>query len=270
VISRRPRRLSLAAACSSVCLLVLLTGCGGSDSNDDSSSSATTSDGSSAAASLTKANLGQEIRDAQADAGSAHVEATVEAAGQTLDLAGDVAHLDTPESPTFDFAADAGGDQDFRLLVVDGTLYVSGSGISSRGGKKWVKSDISDPDNPIAQIFQTANPGNFSSYLQGVTDFQDKGAETVDGVDTEHYSVTVDTNEMLAANPVFKGQSVSQLGLPEKLTSELYVDDENRPVEIAVDLAAAGAFEVHFSDYGKDVSVQAPPADDVGSFDFSN
>ena len=43
----------------------------------------------------------------------------------------------------------------------------------------------------------------------------------------------------------------------------MYVDDDNLPVEIKVDLAAAGAFEVHFSDYGKDVSIEAPPADQV-------
>jgi hypothetical protein len=249
---------------------VALAACGGGSDTSEDPSSATTTSANSAAASLTKDNVAQEIRDAQADAGSAHVQATVEAAGQTLDLEGDVAQLDTPESPTFDFRADAGADQKFQLLVVDGTLYVSGNGISSPDGKKWVKSDISDPDNPIAQIFQTANPGNFASYLHGVTDFQDKGAETVDGVDTEHYSVTVDTKEMLAANPVFKGQSMSRLGLPEKLTSELYVDDQNRPVEISVDLAAAGAFEVHFSEYGKDVAVQPPPADEVGTFDLGN
>ena len=257
----------LAAACTSACLLVLLTACGGSDSSDaNDPSSSTGSDGSSTVASLSRENFADQIRAAQADAGSAHVKATVEAAGQTLNLSGDVARLDTPQSPTFDFAADVGADQTFRLLVVDGTLYVSGSGISSPDGKKWVKSDISDPDNPISQLFQTANPGNFATYLQGVTDFEDKGAQTVDGVDTEHYSVTVDTKEMLAANPAFAGQSAAKLGLPEKLTSEVYVDSANRPVEIAVDLAALGAFEVHFSDYGKDVAVQAPPADQVGTF----
>ena len=49
---------------------------------------------------------------------------------------------------------------------------------------------------------------------------------------------------------------------------EVYVDDDNLPVEIKVDLAAAGAFEVHFSDYGKDVSIEAPPADQVSDLDL--
>jgi hypothetical protein len=48
----------------------------------------------------------------------------------------------------------------------------------------------------------------------------------------------------------------------------VYVDDDNLPVEIKVDLAAAGAFEVHFSDYGKDVSIKAPPADQVSDVDL--
>ena len=64
------------------------------------------------------------------------------------------------------------------------------------------------------------------------------------------------------------GGMLASLGLPKSLTSEVYVDDNNLPVEIKVDLAAAGAFEVHFSDYGKDVTIEAPPAGQVSSFDL--
>jgi len=256
------RRLS--AAFISVALLGTLTAC-----NDNSSSSSeSSSQGSDSAATLTKDNFADEIRSAQSDAGSAHVKANIEAQGQALDLTGDVANLDTPATPTFSFAADA-GTQQLKMVVVDKTLYVSGGGITADPAKPWVKVDLTDSSNPIGQLFQAANPGNFAAYLEGATTFEDKGEQTVEGVDTHHYDVTVDTATMLKSNPVFKGQNVASLGLPESLTSEVYVDDNNLPIEIKVDLAAAGAFEVHFSDYGKSVDIQAPPADQVSSFDLS-
>ena len=255
------RRLS--AALVPVVLVGALAAC----SNDSTGSSTGGSGQSGDTATLTKDNFADEIRSAQSEAGSAHVEATVESQGQSLDLKGDVDHLDTPETPTFSFSADTGG-QELNMVVIDQLLYISGAGISSDPGKPWAKIDVSDSSNPIGQLFQAANPGNFSAYLEGATSFEDKGDATVDGVETHHYDVTVDTATMLKSNPVFQGQDASQLGLPKSLTSEVYVDDDNLPVEIKVDLAAAGAFEVHFSDYGKDVSIEAPPADQVSDLDL--
>jgi len=80
------------------------------------------------------------------------------------------------------------------------------------------------------------------------------------------YTVTVDTAEMLESNPVFRGQDAATLGLPAELTSEVYVDSENRPVRIQVELGEIGSFDAHFSDYGKDVSVEAPDPSTVGEF----
>jgi LppX_LprAFG lipoprotein len=253
----------LAAALASVVLMGALTAC-----NDDSNGSSSDGSGqSSDVATLTKDNFADEIQSAQSQAGSAHIEATIESQGQSLNLDGDVENLDTPETPAFSFTADTGG-QELKMIVVDQVLYVSGAGLGAEPGKPWAKIDVSDSTNPIGQLFQAANPGNFAAYLEGVTKFEDKGDETVDGVDTHHYDVTVDTATMLKSNPVFQGQEASALGLPESLTSEVYVDDDNLPVEIKVDLAAAGAFEVHFSDYGKDVSIKAPPADQVSDVDL--
>ncbi len=258
----RARRL--AASIFASCVLIGLAGCGGGSATDAKAPAQKPS----AAAALTKGNFADEVRAAQAGAGSAHVEATVESQGQTLKLSGDVAHLDTPQAPAFDFSADV-GSQKIQLRAVDKVLYVAGVGIPG-SGKKWIKIDVSDSTNPIGQIFQAANPGNFASYLDGATTFKDKGEQTVDGVATRHYSVTVDTATMLKSNPVFKGQDVSKLGLPESLTSDVYVDSANLPIEIKVDLAAAGAFEAHFSDYGKTVSITAPPKNQVGRFSLGN
>ncbi|MGA9345720.1 MAG: LppX_LprAFG lipoprotein [Nocardioidaceae bacterium] len=257
------RRAAVAVMMSG--LLATVAACG--STSDTTRASGAAGGGAAAVAVLTKDNLAGEIRAALAAAGSAHVAVTVESQGQSLQLAGDVAHLDKQTAPEIAFTADAGGQQ-FQMRVVDQVLYVSGGPLTGAQGKKWMKIDLSDPTNPLGQIFQAANPGNFAAYLEGVTRFEDKGQATVDGVRTTHYTVTVDATAMLKSNPVFKGQDLATLGLPDALTSEVYVDDANRPIEIKVDLAAVGAFDAHFSDYGKSVTIVAPPKDQVGQFTF--
>jgi hypothetical protein len=254
----RVRRI--AASVLAAGLLTALTACSADHKADDSSSAT-----ASRAAALTEDNFAQSVVAGQSEARSAHVEATVDAQGQTLTLSGDIAGLDHLATTSMDLTARF-GDRQLQLLVKDKALYVKGDGLSVSKGKPWLKIDLSDRTNPLGQIFQAANPSNFAAYLNGITKFEDKGSVTIDGVKVRHYAVTVDTAKMLAANPVFKGQDAATLGLPDQVTSDVYVDSESRPVMMKVDLGSTGAFEVHFSDYGKSVSVQAPPAKAVQEF----
>lgn len=215
-------------------------------------------------ATLTKDNFAEEVSAAQAKANSAHVDSTVEVQGQQFNIVGDITGFGTPENVQMQIQADIGG-QSLELRAVDKVIFIKSPQLA-QSGKEWVKIDGSDPNNPLAQIFDSANPGNFTAYLQGVTAFEDKGAETIDGVETRHYTLAVDTAKMLQSNPMFKGQDVSSLGLPEELTSEVNLDSENRPVRIQTDLGTSGSFEATFSDYGKEVSVEAPDPSTVGEF----
>jgi hypothetical protein len=214
---------------------------------------------------LSEKNFASELTAAQTAAGSAHIEATIGASGQTGKMVADVDGLGNGDNLAMDLSLDIAGQQ-LKMVLVDKAFYIQGAGISSDPAKPWVKIDISDPNNPFAQLFDASNPANFTAYLEGVTGFQDKGIETVDGVEARHYSVTVDTAKMLAANPAFKGQDVSSLGLPDEVTSEVYVNGDNLPVEISVAMGSAGSFEAHFSKYGEPVDVKAPPASQVSEF----
>lgn len=243
-------------------VLVGLAGCG-AGSTETSSGDEPEKPSDSAPAVLNEDNFADKVVAAQVAAGSTHVEATIDASGQSFELSGDVAGLgstDTEMDVTATF-----GDEKLHLLVVERVLYVKGAEFAPKG-KKWLKVDLSDPSNPLGRIFDSVNPGNFTAYLTGVTAFEDQGVETVDGVETRHYSVTVDTAKMLESNPMFQGQDASTLGLPDELTTQAYLDSDNRPVRLMVDLEATGSFDVHFSDYGRDVTVTAPDPRTVGEF----
>lgn len=214
---------------------------------------------------LTKKNFAAKIMAAQAEAKTAHLEVTVEAQGQRLTMSGDVDGLDKPATASSDITASV-GQQQFRLITVDQTFYIRGDGLPTRAGKPWLRIDVSDPSNPLKRAFDAANPGNFGAYLQGVIRFAHKGETEVDGTPAHRYSLTVDTAKMVAANPTFRGQNPQTLGLPASITSDVYVDDANRLLSMRVELGSLGAFQAHFSDYGEDVSISAPPPGQVADF----
>lgn len=247
-------------------LLVGLAGCSDGEADEtanDTGGDATTEAVSEAPAALTKESFAQDIIAAQVEAGSAHFEATIDAADQSFDISGDVGvrrprchgHGRLCVDPRRT-AAVPPGRQD---------ALPEGRGIAPEG-KEWVKIDLTDSKSPVGKIFDAVNPSNFTAYLEGITGFEEVGPETVDGVETRHYTITSDTAKMLDSNPMFEGQDASTLGLPAELSSEVYVDSENRPVRIQVELGEIGSFDAHFSDYGKDVSVEAPDPSTVGEF----
>jgi len=268
IIIMRMRRLAVSLLATG--LLAGVAGCSdsstdnGTDNSTDDTGGSPSADAPVAPAVLPQESFAQDVIAAQTESGSAHIEATINVSGSSFDMSGDVTALGEPDALKMDVTASAGGEQ-MRLVLVERVLYVKGEQFAPEG-KEWLKIDLSDPSNPLSQVFDAANPSNFTAYLQGITKFEDVGVETVDGVETRHYTVTVDTAEMLESNPVFRGQDAATLGLPAELTSEVYVDSENRPVQIEADLGDTGTFEVHFSDYGKNVSVKAPDPSTVGEF----
>ncbi len=261
----RSRRLVVSLLATG--LLAGLAGCSDSStdsSTDDTGGSASADAAPEALAVLTQESFAEDVIAAQTEAGSAHIEATIDVSGASFDMSGDVTALGEPDALKMDVTASASGEQ-MQLVLVERVLYVKGEQFAPKG-KEWLKVDLADPSNPLSQVFDAANPSNFAAYLQGITKFEDVGVETVDGVETRHYTVTVDTAQMLDSNPVFRGQDAATLGLPAELSSEVYVDSENRPVQIEADLGDTGSFAVHFSDYGKDVVVEAPDPSTVGEF----
>jgi len=258
------RRFTLGVAAAAA--LVTLSACGSDDvsAGDGGSGGDQAAVGSNAAASLTQANFSETVLAAQRKVGSAHVEATVEFSGQEGSFSGDFSGEDL-KSMEMDMAADIAGQQ-INLRLVDRTVYMKGAGLSTDPAKPWISIDLDDRNNPLASVLDSANPANVSAYLQGVTSLEDEGTETVDGVLTHHYSVTIDTADMLKANSMFKGQDTSQLDLPKQIVTDAWLNEDDVPVKVLVTIGDSGSFEAHFSDIGVPVTVEAPPAKQVVPF----
>jgi hypothetical protein len=249
----------VAAGAIAAGLMVSLSGCG-SDAG-----SGTGTGGGAAAASLTSANFSRTVTTAQQASKSAHFEASVNAAGQTISMSGDVSGFKDVGSAAMDMKIKAMGKR-FEIRLVHKVLYLHGTGMPMMSGKPWLKSDLTDPRNPLSKILETAGPRSMAMYLQAVKNLRDRGVGTVDGVQAHHYTVTIDTAKALAANPLLKGQDLSKLGMPKTLTTDAWVDAKNRPIKMTVAIGKLATVTVHVSKYGEPVSVHAPPANEVGVF----
>ncbi len=245
-----------AAALVAAGMTLSLSACASTDENQTDGS------GDNAAASLTQANFSQILTAAQAEVQSAHMDATVDMGGQSGSISGDFTGFADIDSLSMDMQVDVAGQQ-IEMRLVDKVLYVNAAAISGNKGKPWVKIDLNDPGNPLSRIMDTANPKNFTVYLQAVKTLDDRGMETVDGVEAHHYTVTIDTAKAMAANPALKGQDTSKLGLPGQITTDVWLNGDNLPVKMSVPLGDAGSFEAHFSKYDEQVSVVAPPANQI-------
>ncbi|MGW2614030.1 hypothetical protein [Streptomyces sp. NPDC001500] len=173
------------------------------------------------------------------------------------------------------------GTGEFRL--VGGVLYV-GSDQAGQGGKHWVKfgapgrsatrGGLKADTGTMADRVRD-NPSHESGFLAAADDLKKAGVETVGGVGTTHYSGTA-TLDAIRASYKDDGTKVRQrtekslaqyekLGVDE-LTMDLWVDAQDRTRQLRMQgFGRHGQLDLTltFSDFGKPVTVQAPPASDT-------
>ncbi len=107
--------------------------------------------------------------------------------------------------------------------------------------------------------------------FRAITQLDRVGTESVDGVDTTHYVVTVDTMKALRLLGLedLAGVNIDDLrtSLPKTFDYDAWLDDSGRPVRLKARYAGA-CIDVHLSQWGEPVSVSAPPASQVSQFSF--
>jgi hypothetical protein len=175
-------------------------------------------------------------------------------------------------------------------LVVDGkTAYMRFPALASElpEGKTWVKLDTSDPGKTAQDLglsgldgFTNGDPRELLEVLDSVSgEVETVGTEELRGTPTTHYRATVDLTDLDRFTPESGGQqlgdmidqALKQVGLSE-MPFDVWLDDDGliRKVEASLSVqppdenekAEAGlSFELY--DYGVEVDVTPPPADEV-------
>ena len=162
----------------------------------------------------------------------------------------------------------AQGVQELEMIVLDKVLYLSGMGMDL-GDKQWFKVDMSDPNSLFGMLGKSTDPQLMFKAMEEPKSFELLGTEEVDGVETNHYEVVMDTSAYAEAMEIPAQMATS---LPEDIAVEMWVDADDQPRQFRqeLELPAAGGAESSttttegtYSDYGTDVTIEAPPASEV-------
>lgn len=150
------------------------------------------------------------------------------------------------------------------------------------GGKHWVKYSYDDLERVgggsgayMKDAMQNSTPHQSVKMLLASGDVKKVGEEKVRGVNTTHYSGTVDVAELAERS---SGLSKSQLADMKKQleqsgvtteTIDIWVDDEDllvKKTERGQTKTGELSATAYYSDYGTDVSAEEPPAGDTADF----
>jgi hypothetical protein len=259
----------MAALTTAGVLALGLTGCGTAAGGTDETADAT-------------ASFVEELSAAQSEAATVHMSmeysgAGAEAAGLTgAPLEADV-DVSDPENPAMAMQMDMEGET-ADMVLTGGDFYMNMG--ESTSGKFLSMAEAGDSDNPMAPLFKGMGDVMQSSLkdmdpaaqLQGmdgaITSFEKTGTETVDGVETDVYTMLVDAAKM-------SGPQVDDL--PEEALAEFgemeivyNVDGDGLPRKMLLTMGS-GAEEMvmnsTFSGWGEPVDVAAPTGDQLITLD---
>lgn len=264
--------MAVAAAAAGV---LLLSACGGSGSSDAGAGSPTSSSTSADAGSssgfpgIGSLSVGDTV-DVKAlsaagaaavkKAGTVRISMDSAAAGGTLSGTADFG----ASTPAMSLSGEAQG-QKISVVFVDGILYVK---VPELGSKSWLKIDPQGDDQMSkalgAMLTPLTDQANPTRMMAAVPNGTVKVVAVGDATATVEQKVT--PGEMKEFITELYGSDLAgQATSTGTVTVRTTLDDQARPVKVEV--SGAGSHQtIRYTDWGADVSVTAPPADQIGTF----
>lgn len=188
---------------------------------------------------------------------------TSDTAGQAQEMVGEARFTDGG----VEMKATGTGAQAMEMILVDKAMYMKSPAFGT--GDKWLKIDLSDPNSLFGMIGKATDPEVMFKAMESPKKLELVGSEDVDGVETNHYRITMDPTQYLKAME-FPAAMADML--PKQLVTDMWVDADNLPRKfsqtVEVNAAGGGApttsnTEGTYADFGTDVEIQAPPASQV-------
>ena len=199
-----------------------------------------------------------EVMKKATDIDTAHFTTKMDAkaSGQTVSMTGEGDIQKEPPAQHSTMKMSGGSmNMDLETILVDEKIYIKGM-----MGDSWVTASTED----LAKMGGTSlesmsNPlAFFEGMEESIKSSKFEGEEKVDGTDTKHYSFTVDSAglaESLGAD--------STKGMPKTIDQDIWVDADGLLRKAEVGMGDMGTVEMMLSKHGEDVTIEAPPADQV-------
>lgn len=208
----------------------------------------------------------ERISEAAGESSSAEIDMELTSSGLVTTTQGQVDYTGDEPAIAMAMNAPAIGDQEIRTTLVDGTMYLSMPG-QQASGSVWYRIDLDDPNNPLADLMggmEAIDPRqSIESFGKGLTKVVYRGEESVEGVETKHYEVTGETSSVTSGTGAGKGAASK---LPDTLTYDVWLDEEDRLIQMEADLDQQGSMSLTMTEWGEPVDVAAPPEDQVRDY----
>ena len=214
-------------------------------------------------AELSAADFYPSVMAAMKDAETFAFETTSGSAGQTQTMAGQARFSDAG----VEMKAASTGAQAMEMILVGQAMYMKSPDLGA--GDKWLKIDLSDPDSIFGMIGKATDPEVMFKAMEAPKKLELVGSEDVDGVETNHYRITLDPAQYLDAMD-FPAAMADML--PKEMVTEMWVDADNLPRKFAQTMevpavgggqATSSTTEATYSDFGADAEIEEPPASEV-------
>ena len=250
-------RRSLATAAAAAPLLLALAACGNGDTvADKAPTTSSASSGANAVAvgdTLSAGQFGDVLTNAIDKATTAHL--TLDLGHSMGSAQGDADFTKSPPNAAISLSIDQlGGGVEVRL--VDGTAYLK----SATFGDKWVSMPMDGKDGPMGDLGDQLDVAKtLKNFADAVVSATNEGTDQVDGESLVHYTTTVDTQKLVSMLPPAAAGS-----LPKTVTQDWWFDSDGLIRKFSSDIGSTTT-TLTFSNWGEDVSIEAPPADQVRS-----
>lgn len=211
-----------------------------------------------------------------AAAGSSRIELTGTHGEDRFTMSGSADYEAGDAGLTFSGTSD-GERESGELRLVDGTFYVRAEQFGLAGlpsDKSWLSFTVPEQEresslDSLVLPFPFVDPGELLATFEEVGgEVKSLGEQDVRGVPARGYAVELDLAKLVERAPAKYRETLrSELERRAEKTVpvEVWIDDADRArrVVVAID---GGEAQIDFFDFGLDVDVQAPPADEVLDF----
>jgi hypothetical protein len=203
------------------------------------------------------------VMEAMREAETFAFETTSGSAGQTQTMTGQARF----GADGVEMQASSTGAQAMEMILLGKAMYMKSPDLGT--GDKWLKIDLSDPDSLFGMIGKATDPEVMFKAMEAPKKLELVGSEDVDGVETNHYRITLDPTQYLKAME-FPAAMADML--PDELVTEMWVDADDLPRKFTqtMQIPAVGGgkpttttTEGTYSDFGTDVEIEEPPASQV-------
>ena len=166
-----------------------------------------------------------------------------------------------------EMTASSTGAQAMEIILLDQVMYMKSPDMGT--GDKYLEIDLSDPSSLFGMLGKATDPEVMFQALETPEKLELLGEEEVDGVVTHHYRITIDPADYLKA---MEFPDAMKEFLPKQMVTEMWVDGDNLPRKFAQTIetpSPAGGEPVPsttegtYSDFGVDVDIEAPSADQI-------